>query len=108
MTVVVEKEVEFLGTDVREKGFRNLRHAEYEAMYSSFRCLFFHTRKCPIREQMSIKDDELQKGRIITEEIECPIQTVRGQQEWSRRKQTRHTADWLVNNFCRICPHREA
>ena len=61
---------------------------------------------------MNITDEDLGKERIMTrQELIRPNRNLQGQTadyEYPERKTMQNTADWLVNNFCRICPHREA
>lgn len=77
-----------------------------------YKCLFYDTRGCPVRKQMNILDEDLVKEKIVAkQEIIRVKRTLQGQDtdyEYPERKDVRNTADWLVSNFCRICPHREA
>lgn len=77
-----------------------------------YKCLFYDTRGCPIRKQMNILDEDLIKEKIVSRlEVVRPHRNLQGQAadyEYPERKDLRNTADWLVSNFCRICPHREA
>ena len=77
-----------------------------------YKCLFFDSRGCPIRKQMNITDEDLGKEKIVTKlemvRLNRPLQGQEARYEYPERKDMRNTADWLVNNFCRICPHREA
>ena len=74
-----------------------------------YRCLFFDSRGCPIRKQMEITDEKLKENTIISEDWNYDRdQGVEREYEWLAKKYKHNMADWLVNNFCRICPHREA
>ena len=73
-------------------------------------CLFYDKRTCHIREHMNISDEDLKKEITVSKQHkETPFtqETEDGSLPLiSEDKQ--NTADWLVSNFCRICPHKDA
>ena len=67
-----------------------------------FKCLFYNTRTCHVREQIDITDDLLKKNLVTGKTFRYREDVPHLNDEVNR-----NIADWLVNEFCRICPHRE-
>ena len=74
----------------------------------NFKCLFYNTRTCHVREQMNITDEDLKKETAISKTDKIEFVGSKEGHEYPTYKNTQNTADWLVTKFCRICPHREA
>jgi len=73
---------------------------------SEHKCIFYENRTCHIREHIDITEKDLKEGKTVTEEWERDTREIQDEPAGRlMRKYTRNTADWLVSNFCRICPH---
>jgi len=74
---------------------------------SEYKCIFYENRTCHVREHIDITDEDLKTGKTVSEDwdhnVMRDIQDV--PEERLKRKHARNTADWLVGEFCRICPH---
>ena len=78
-------------------------------MVSEYKCLFYKDRICHVREYLKIADENLREDMIMNETRERTIRQIQDvEPERLANRYVRNTADWLVNEFCQICPHREA
>lgn len=99
----MKNKIEFSGTDeLKPRGFFVTGSDE------EYPCIFFANRKCHVREYVGITDENLRKETVTTA-TERETRTIADvPSEPVVRKYHVNTAHWLVNEFCRICPHREA
>jgi len=103
----MEGKTELPSVPKNTEGFRNLRYAEYETKIS-FKCLFYKDRICHVRQYLNLTNENLREEKIttVTEREGRVIQDV--PHERVTGKYSANIAHWLVSEFCRICPHREA
>lgn len=73
-----------------------------------YKCLFYESRICHVRQYLDLTDERLKKEKIttVTEREGRNIQDT--PTDPIVRKYYSNTAHWLVSEFCQICPHREA
>ena len=81
---------------------------EVSVVVSNYKCLFFHTRNCPIREQMDITDEKLIEEKITLEKEKMIRPHGEANLEYVNHKISQTMADWLIGKVCKLCPHREA
>ena len=80
---------------------------EVNVVVSDYKCLFFHTRNCPIREQMDITDEKLREETITLERKQAVRPVNDTNIEYTKEKCSQAVADWLIGRVCYLCPHRE-